>query len=57
MQQVEITNLQTFVTVVELGSFSRAAEYLDSTTAAVSRRVAVLKTRLGSRLLNKPPVP
>jgi DNA-binding transcriptional LysR family regulator len=53
MQQIEITALRTFVTVVESGGFSRAAEVLDSTTAAVSRRVAGLERRLGVRLLNR----
>jgi len=53
MQQTEIINLQTFVTVVEIGGFSRAAKKLDSTTAAVSRRVAALEKRLGTRLLNR----
>ena len=53
MQQPEIIGLQTFVTVVEVGSFSRAAEKLDSTTAAVSRRLASLERRLGTRLLNR----
>ena len=53
MQQIEITALRTFVTVVESGGFSRAAELLDSTTAAVSRRVAGLERRLGARLLHR----
>ncbi|MEN8166697.1 MAG: LysR family transcriptional regulator [Pseudomonadota bacterium] len=53
MQQTEITALRSFVTVVETGGFSRAAELLDSTTAAVSRRVAALERRLGTRLLNR----
>jgi len=53
MQQTEIVGLQTFVTVVEVSSFSRAAEKLDSTTAAVSRRVASLEKRLSTRLLNR----
>jgi DNA-binding transcriptional LysR family regulator len=53
MQQIEITALRTFVTVVESGGFSRAAEVLDSTTAAVSRRVAGLEKRLGTRLLHR----
>jgi DNA-binding transcriptional LysR family regulator len=53
MQQSEFTNLQTFVTVVEADSFSRAAEQLNTTTAAVSRRVAALEKQLGTRLLNR----
>lgn len=53
MQQIELAALRTFVTVVESGGFSRAASVLESTTAAVSRRVAALEKRLGTRLLNR----
>ncbi len=53
MQKTEIISLRTFVTVVEVGNFSRAAEKLDGTTAAVSRRVASLEKHLGTRLLNR----
>ncbi len=53
MQQTEIITLQTFVAIVDVGGFSRAAEKLDSTTAAVSRRVASLEKRPGTRLLNR----
>jgi DNA-binding transcriptional LysR family regulator len=53
MQQNELAALRTFVSVVDAGGFSRAAETLDSTTAAVSRRVAALEKRLGARLLNR----
>ena len=53
MQQTDLCVLRTFVTVVEVGGFSRAASVLESTTAAVSRRVASLEKRLGARLLNR----
>lgn len=46
-------DLETFATVVDLGSFSAAAERLGSAKSAVSRRVTRLEQRLGARLLNR----
>lgn len=45
--------LRAFATVVEHGSFARAAERLDVSTSAVSRQVADLEEHLGVRLLNR----
>ncbi|MBI1889841.1 MAG: LysR family transcriptional regulator [Burkholderiales bacterium] len=45
--------MQSFVAVVDSGSFVRAAESLDTSKAAVSRHVAELEQRLGARLLNR----
>lgn len=45
--------LEVFVTVVEEQGFSAAAKRLDSTPAAVSRRVKALEQRLGMRLLQR----
>jgi DNA-binding transcriptional LysR family regulator len=45
--------LATFVAVVEAGGFTRAAERLETTPGAVSRRVAALEERLGLRLINR----
>lgn len=45
--------MQTFATVVDVGSFVGAAEALGHSKAAVSRRVAELESRLGSRLLHR----
>ncbi len=45
--------LETFVRVVEAGSFSGAAERLMIAKSAVSRRITDLEERLGSRLLNR----
>ena len=45
--------MRTFVRVVELGSFARAAERLDRSTSAVSRQVAELESHLEARLLNR----
>jgi DNA-binding transcriptional LysR family regulator len=49
----DIALLVTFIAVVDAGSFSRAAERLETTTGAVSRRVAALEERLGLRLINR----
>ncbi|ANI29539.1 LysR family transcriptional regulator [Yersinia entomophaga] len=45
--------LITFVTVVECGSFSRAAEQLEQANSVVSRTVKKLETKLGVTLLNR----
>ena len=51
MRQFE--ELQAFVAVVEAGSFTAAAERLDSAKSAVSRRVSALEDRLGVQLLRR----
>lgn len=53
MQDADFATLQTFVAVVESGTLSRAAERLETTPGAVSRRIASLEQRLGLRLLNR----
>lgn len=45
--------LETFVAVVETGSFSAASKRLGLAISAVSRRVSELETRLGVRLANR----
>jgi DNA-binding transcriptional LysR family regulator len=45
--------LDVFVPVVEAQGFSAAAKRLDSTPAAVSRRIKALEQRLGVRLLQR----
>lgn len=45
--------MQSFVAVVNAGSFVKAADVLDTSKAAVSRHVADLEQRLGARLLNR----
>lgn len=45
--------LQAFVAVVEAGSFTAAAERLDSAKSAISRRVSALEDRLGAQLLRR----
>lgn len=45
--------LQSFVAVVEAGSFTAAAERLDIAKSAISRRVTALEERLGAQLLQR----
>ncbi|MGB5834403.1 MAG: LysR family transcriptional regulator [Thiohalocapsa sp.] len=49
----DIVTLHTFIAVVDAGGFRRAAERLETTTGAVSRRIAALERRLGLRLINR----
>lgn len=53
MKQYDLADLRSFLAVVNAGSFNRAAEQLQTSTAAVSRRVAGLERELGVRLLNR----
>lgn len=53
MQQYDFLALQSFVAVVETGSFSKAAEQLGASTAAISRRVSALEQTLGMQLLRR----
>jgi DNA-binding transcriptional LysR family regulator len=45
--------MQTFVRVVESGSFSAVAREAGGTQSAVSKQVATLEAALGARLLNR----
>lgn len=46
--------VQTFLAIAETGSFTRAAEHLALTQAAVSQHVRQLEARLGPLLLRRP---
>ena len=46
-------DIQAFITVVDAGSFTAAAEKLGSAKSAVSRRVSALEERLGVQLLHR----
>ncbi|WP_395061608.1 LysR substrate-binding domain-containing protein [Paraburkholderia silvatlantica] len=48
-----LQSMRAFVRVVETGSFTAAAQQLETTTAFVSRAVSELETRLRTRLLNR----
>ncbi len=46
-------DIQAFITVVDAGSFTAAADKLGSAKSAVSRRVSALEERLGVQLLHR----
>jgi DNA-binding transcriptional LysR family regulator len=46
-------DLEAFVTVVNSGSFSAAAERLGTAKSALSRRISALEQRLGAKLLHR----
>lgn len=48
-----LSAMQTFVRVVESGSFSAVARELQATQSAVSKQVAALERALGARLLSR----
>jgi DNA-binding transcriptional LysR family regulator len=48
-----LTSINVFRQVIESGSFVRAAEQLDLSTAMVSKHVMAIEKRLGVRLLNR----
>lgn len=48
-----IDDMQAFVAVVQEGSFTRAAEQLDTSPQMISKQVSRLEERLGVRLLNR----
>jgi DNA-binding transcriptional LysR family regulator len=53
MEQYDLADLRTFIAVVECGSFVRAAEQLQASTAAISRRIASLEQALGTQLISR----
>ncbi len=50
---MELSHLDTFVKVVQTGSFTRAAEQLQGQKAHVSRVITQLEAELGARLLER----
>jgi hypothetical protein len=50
---VDLRTLEDFLRVVELGSFSLAAERNSSTQSAFSRRIQGLETWIGATLINR----
>ncbi|BDH47723.1 LysR family transcriptional regulator [Salmonella enterica subsp. enterica serovar Choleraesuis] len=53
MKEYDLTSLRSFVAVVDSGSFYNAAVQLDTSSAAISRRVSALEAALGVKLLNR----
>ena len=52
---LDLDAVQAFIRIAELGSFTRAAEALQTTQAAVSLKLKRLEDRLGWRLLERTP--
>ncbi|WP_018716962.1 LysR family transcriptional regulator [Arhodomonas aquaeolei] len=50
---MDTQNLAAFVAAAEYGSFSRAAEALELTQPAVSKRISGLEDRIGARLFDR----
>jgi len=50
---LEIRNLETFVQIANLGSFTRAADALSLTQPATTRQIAALEAELHTRLLDR----
>ena len=50
---LDLRQVASFVRVAELGSFTRAASALDIAQSALSRHVAQLERRFGTRLLHR----
>ena len=55
MKALDIEAVQAFVLTADLKSFTRAAEALDTTQAAVSLKIKRLEQGLGRRLLERTP--
>jgi DNA-binding transcriptional LysR family regulator len=53
MRELNLDQLHTFAEVVELGSFSAAAQRLNLTQPAVSQQIKQLERRLGVRLIER----
>ena len=53
LKRKELESIPVFITAVEAGSFSRAADRLALTRSAVGKTIARLEERLGTRLFNR----
>jgi len=50
---IDISKLKTFVTVAELGSFSKASEILYITQPAVTQQIKALEKTVGAKLFQR----
>ncbi|MEN0059091.1 MAG: LysR family transcriptional regulator [Bdellovibrio sp.] len=51
MEQLDLNQIRTFVRIVQLGSFTKAAEFLKQPKSRVSRRLSALERELGVQLI------
>ncbi len=52
---LDLDAVEAFIRIAELGSFTRAAEAMRTTQAAVSLKLKRLEDRLGCRLIERTP--
>lgn len=50
---MEIRHLQTFITIAELGSFTKAAEYLGYAQSTITAHIQILENELGESLFDR----
>ena len=50
---MEIRHLQTFITIAELGSFTKAAEYLGYAQSTITAHIQILENELGENLFDR----
>ena len=55
MPTLDVDAVRAFVTIVDLQSFTRAAEALGATQGAISVKLKRLEDRLGHRLIERTP--
>ncbi|MFZ7229493.1 LysR substrate-binding domain-containing protein [Avibacterium avium] len=53
MQQIDLNDMRFFVTVIQSGSLTHAAEQLNVPKSRLSRRLTELENQLGSKLLDR----
>lgn len=53
MKQLSLDNLRTFVSVIDLGGYAKAGEYLGRSQPAISLQIKRLETQLTKRLFEK----
>ncbi|MCW9709745.1 LysR substrate-binding domain-containing protein [Avibacterium sp. 21-586] len=53
MQQIDLNDMRFFVTVIQSGSLTQAAEQLNVPKSRLSRRLTELENQLGSKLLDR----
>jgi DNA-binding transcriptional LysR family regulator len=53
MKQLSLDNLRTFVTVIDLGGYAKAGEYLGRSQPAISLQIKRLESQLNKRLFSK----
>src|SRR5262249_54393742 len=50
---MDIDEIRTFVTIAQLGGFTRAADRLHRSQPAISRRIGLIEQELGTKLLDR----